>query len=152
MKVDPSFPDLITIFLWRCEHRYDYVLPDDVDQRALAAVELLDSEHPTMDLPWVQYMKTWDQLDPHKLDLAWASFFATGDDQYLDIICDAALRPGSPSVIDLTSSTAQWSLKTNAAQHPAVLAYIHRKRAACADSTTAKLLDTFLPNAPSPGP
>lgn len=53
------------------------------------------------------------------LDMLWAAFFATGDTRMIHRLIDMLGLPGDRHV--LLSAAAEWSLTSNAAEHPLVL-------------------------------
>ncbi|MGI5173372.1 hypothetical protein H0R92_07190 [Treponema sp. OMZ 840] len=68
---------------------------------------------------------------PDTNDMYWASYFASGDEKYLDYIFQAALRfqdDLSTPELFLTGQTALWSLASNARQFDSVRTYIDSKR------------------------
>jgi hypothetical protein len=76
-----------------------------------------------------QFVADDTMVSPAKLDIWWASFFATGDETYLDKIYRyAGLElPKSDMNRMLIIGAATWSFKANCRQHQSVLAYARRK-------------------------
>jgi len=56
------------------------------------------------------------------LDVLWGCFFATGEERFLDRLCDAAASKDA-----MISGAAKWSLKENYAQQKVVKAYIDQR-------------------------
>lgn len=71
------------------------------------------------------------RLDPGRLDIWWASFGGTGDEQYLEKIFRFAGQPlpkgNVPQLMLIGSAT--WSFKSNCLQHAAVRDFARRKLA-----------------------
>ena len=67
-------------------------------------------------------------MDPSKLDIWWSSFFATGDDVYLQkIMLYAGLDRNGKQINDLlVIGAATWSFKANCRQHIAVKSFAER--------------------------
>jgi hypothetical protein len=72
-----------------------------------------------------QYVDDDGQVDLHKLDVWWVSFFATGETKYLAKILKYAepLQRGKPATAQLVPFAASWSFKSNCGQHQAVVAF-----------------------------
>ena len=63
-------------------------------------------------------------VDPGKLDIWWASFFATGEKEYLGkILRYAEIPKRGPVAKMLVQGAAAWSFKSNCRQHKAVAAF-----------------------------
>ncbi len=75
--------DLLSVFLWRCVERYGFTIPSQAGGGIVARARVLADTKPRSDPDWVAYIKTNDGVDPHKLDVNWMSYFATGDSKYL---------------------------------------------------------------------
>ncbi|MCM0080002.1 hypothetical protein L4X63_00200 [Geomonas sp. Red32] len=76
-----------------------------------------------------KYVSDDAQVDPGKLDVWWASFFATGDERYLERIFNYAgleLPKGDIERLMVIGS-ATWSFKANCRQHKKVLEFAKRK-------------------------
>jgi hypothetical protein len=90
-----------------------------------------------------KYIADDTRVDPTKLDVWWASFFATGDIRYLEKLFRYAGRAlpkgdiGSMMVI----GAATWSFKANCRQHRRVLDFAKRKLAL---TTVSGEQNTFL--------
>lgn len=69
------------------------------------------------------------QVNPMKLDIWWASFFATGDEEYLEkIFSYAGLElPKNNLPLMLTIGAAKWSFKSNCRQHKKILEFVRQK-------------------------
>jgi hypothetical protein len=76
-----------------------------------------------------KYVIDDSQVDPTKLDVWWASFFATGDELFLEKIFQHAgleLPKGDIGRM-LVVGAATWSFKANCRQHKKVLEFARRK-------------------------
>lgn len=76
-----------------------------------------------------KYVADDSQVDPGKLDVWWASFFGTGDEQFLEKIFRFAgldLPDGDIGRM-LIIGAATWSFKANCRQHEKVLDFAKRK-------------------------
>ncbi|NTW53141.1 MAG: hypothetical protein HGB22_11235 [Chlorobiaceae bacterium] len=69
------------------------------------------------------------QVDPLKIDVWWASFFATGDEQYLENIFQYAGKelPRGDNSKMLVKGVATWSFQVNCIKHRKVLAFARQK-------------------------
>lgn len=78
-----------------------------------------------------RYVANDEQVDPTKLDIWWASFFATGDVRFLENIFQFAGRePPKGDVGELlVVGAATWSFKANCRQHQRVLQFAKQKLA-----------------------
>ncbi len=76
-----------------------------------------------------RYLTDDSRVDPTKLDVWWAGFFATGEERYLENIFRYAGReiPQSDVKERLIVGAATWSFKSNCAQHAKVLEFARRK-------------------------
>ena len=76
-----------------------------------------------------KYIRDDSQVDPAKIDVWWASFFATGDEQYLEkILRFAGLElPKGDIQRMLVIGAATWSFKANCRQHKRVLEFAKRQ-------------------------
>lgn len=76
-----------------------------------------------------KYVADDSKVNPGKLDIWWASFFATGEEQYLDKIYQFAGLELPKGDIErmLIIGSATWSFKSNCKQHERVLQYAKRK-------------------------
>jgi len=72
-----------------------------------------------------KYVADDNQVDPGKLDLWWASYFATGEEAYLEKILKYAGEKMPEGNINklLIIGAATWSFKSNCEQHAAIRAY-----------------------------
>lgn len=72
---------------------------------------------------------------PGDLDMLWATFMASGDEQPVNMIVDVLLRPlpasNAPGSIEalLMNGAAKWSLASNAKQHARVRLILEQRRA-----------------------
>jgi hypothetical protein len=76
-----------------------------------------------------KYVSDNSQVDPSKIDVWWADFFATGDEQYLENIFQytgGALPMGGDEKA-LVAGSANWSFKANCRQHEKVLEFARKK-------------------------
>jgi hypothetical protein len=76
-----------------------------------------------------KYINDDTRVDPTKLDIWWGSFFATGDEVYLEKLFQYAGQaiPENGLMEKLTVGSAQWSFKSNCRQHRKVLAFAEQK-------------------------
>jgi hypothetical protein len=89
-----------------------------------------------------QYVNDDGQVDLHKLDVWWSSFFATGETKYLANILKYAepIQHGKPAMAQLLPFAASWSFKSNCGQHKAVAAFANR----CLDTNSFPSKKDFL--------
>ena len=75
-----------------------------------------------------KYVNDDNVVDPQKLDIWWASFFATGEDKYLEKILEYAGEEMPKEDIDgiMVVGAATWSFKSNCEQHKAVRDFAQR--------------------------
>ena len=76
-----------------------------------------------------KYVNDDAQIDPTKLDIWWASFFATGDERFLEKIFQYAgleFSNGDGRRM-LVIGAATWSFKANCRQHKKVLEFARQK-------------------------
>lgn len=75
------------------------------------------------------YVQDDSQVDPSKLDVWWASFFATGDENYLEKIFQYAgvELPKEDIGRMLIGGAATWSFKANCRQHKKVTEFARQK-------------------------
>lgn len=89
---------------------------------------------------------------PMVLDMLWAAYCATGDQKYVQRII--SVLPWSEDKKDLNkmvlSSTAAWSLKSNALQHPSVLKFC--KETMVTDAKAKPYLERIVQEVESPPP
>lgn len=78
-----------------------------------------------------RYVADDDQVDPTKLDIWWASFFATGDTRFLEKILQFAGQESPKGDVGrmLVVGAATWSFKANCGQHLRVLDFARQKLA-----------------------
>lgn len=83
------------------------------------------------------------QVNAAKLDIWWASFFATGDEIYLASIFQYAGMelPKDDTERMLIIQAATWSFKANCRQHPKVLAFAKQR---LASPTTSEVQAQFI--------
>jgi hypothetical protein len=79
--------------------------------------------------PLAQYVLDDKQIDPSKLDIWWASFFATGDEAYLEkiLVCAGTDSSKADPVLLLIYGSATWSFKANCKQHEAVRSFAQKQ-------------------------
>jgi hypothetical protein len=67
-------------------------------------------------------------ISPNRNDMNWACFFGSGDEKYLDNIVVELAYLGERKDLNrfLTSASAQWSLSSNALDHPRVKAKLEQ--------------------------
>lgn len=90
----------------------------------LRAKEIMDGKSSL-----AKYVLDDSQVDPTKLDVWWASFFAVGEEKYLDNIFQYAgleLPKGDLGKM-LVIGAASWSFKANCKQHQKVLEFARQK-------------------------
>ncbi len=77
---------------------------------------------------FARYVADDARVDPTKLDIWWASFFATGSERYLELILGYAglAVPEDDLNKTLIIGAATWSFKSNCSQHAAVLAFAEK--------------------------
>ncbi|MES2951680.1 MAG: hypothetical protein V4858_24395 [Pseudomonadota bacterium] len=78
---------------------------------------------------FARYIVDDAQVDPTKLDIWWASFFATGNERFLENIFQyAGAEPAKGDIgRTLVIGAASWSFKANCGQHKKVLEFARRK-------------------------
>lgn len=78
---------------------------------------------------FAKYVADDSKIDPTKLDMWWVSFFATGDDAYLEKIFKYAgvKPPKEPALQVVIVGAATWSFQSNCGQHKAVLEFAKKK-------------------------
>jgi hypothetical protein len=107
---------LVTVMLARISAKYGWPIVDGAF--STKAREILDGK-----TDFARYISDDSQVDPSKLDIWWASFFATGDDRYLENIFQYAgqeMPKGDVGKL-LVIGAAKWSFKSNCRQHGRVL-------------------------------
>jgi hypothetical protein len=117
---NPGFTTLMSVFLGKVHEKHGWPLADihDLDDQARAI-----ANHDASELS--RYV--WDdtQVDPGKLDVWWASFFATGNTRYLENLIgqlgDLEAQRGAANI--MVMGAANWSFNSNCRQHSAVLMY-----------------------------
>jgi hypothetical protein len=67
--------------------------------------------------------------DPSSNDFCWGAFFASGDTTFLNAIVENLTHLSEKATLNqfLTAASAQWSLSSNAVQHPIVKQYLQAK-------------------------
>jgi hypothetical protein len=111
---------LATVFLARVHQEYGWPLLDlgTLTDRATSIVAGDRSSES-------KYIQDDSAIDPHKLDIWWISFFATGDTRYLGKLVaqlgDVDAQSGSSKI--LVTGEANSSFRSNCREHPAVLQY-----------------------------
>lgn len=72
-----------------------------------------------------RYVRDSQAVDLGKLDIWWASFFATGESKYLALLLSHARepRPGEHAADFMVPAMAAWSFESNCRQDPTVLAF-----------------------------
>ena len=83
-------------------------------------------------------------ISPAYNDTAWGAFFATGEDQYLELLLRNCQHASSQDVaLLLTGTSARWSLGANARQDSSVRAFLLARQATSAE---ARLILAAAPN------
>ena len=87
-----------------------------------------------------KYIADDAKVDPGKLDMWWAQFFATGDERYLEkIFMFAGEDPREfGAKVNLVIGAASWSLKANCKQHKTVKEFVIKKESGGEFSTYKK--------------
>jgi len=75
------------------------------------------------------YIQNDQIVNPQKLDIWWTSFFATGEEQYLEkiLVYAGEEMPKDELKQAMLIGAATWSFNSNCEQHPAVKAFIDKK-------------------------
>lgn len=90
-------------------------------------------------------------VTPGDLDMLWAAFMATGNEQPVNMIIDVLSRPlperGASGSVEalLMNGAAKWSLASNAKQHPRVRLILEQRQAK-ASGLLRQQLDRLLAN------
>ncbi len=108
---------LVAVMIARISAKYRWPISDGAF--GVRAKELLNGQSVL-----AKYISNDTQVDPTKLDVWWASYYATGEDRYLENIFQYAgieLPKGDVGRMQVVGA-ATWSFKANCRQHKAVLA------------------------------
>jgi hypothetical protein len=94
-----------------------------------------------------KYVRNDQAVDVGKLDIWWASFYATGETRYLALLLSHARtpRPGEHAADFLMPAAAAWSFKSNCRQDPTVLAFAKEALAKNTDPQKAAFLKECIP-------
>ena len=110
---------LVAVMIARISEKNDWPIEGD-SSLSKKAREILDKNSQI-----AKYVNSDSAADPGKIDVWWASFFATGDTKYLSFILNYAgdtSRTSDPMV----TGSATWSFKSNCKQHKAVKAFAEK--------------------------
>jgi hypothetical protein len=107
---------LVSVMIWRASEKNSW--PISGKGKASKSARELASQKGKL----YEYVTNDSLVDPSKLDIWWSSFFATGDDIYLNkIMRYAGLTQDNKQINDLLIiGAATWSFKANCRQHVAV--------------------------------
>lgn len=114
---------LVAVMIARISQKYNWPIGSGVlGQRAKEIVEGKSQV--------ARYVSDDSLIDPTKLDIWWASFFATGDEYYLERIFQYAglALPKGDSEMMLVIGAATWSFRSNCRQHKMVLEFARKKQ------------------------
>lgn len=113
---------LVAVMIARISAAHGWPITDGAF--SVRANEILDGKS-----RFAKYISDDSQVDPTKLDVWWASFFATGDERYLENIFQYAELELPKDDIErmLVIGAAKWSFKANCRQHKKVLGYAKQK-------------------------
>jgi hypothetical protein len=120
---------LVSVMIAKISEKYDWPISDGAF--SANANEILAGKSRLS-----KYLIDDSQVDPTKLDVWWASFFATGEEHYLEnIIQYAGLElPKSDIGKMLVIGAATWSFRANCRQHKKVLEFAKRKLSSVTDN------------------
>ena len=115
---------LVSVMVARISQKYGW--PITGGEIGAKATEIL-----TGTSPLANFVLDDTQINPTKLDIWWASFFATGDEKYLEnVFRFAGLEiPKGDVGKALVIGAASWSFKSNCVQHTRVLEFAQKKLA-----------------------
>jgi hypothetical protein len=124
------------VMIARISNKYGWPIADNV--LGAKASEILGGTSPL-----AKFVSDDTQINPAKLDIWWSSFFATGDERYLENIFRYAgleLPKGNLDRMQVIGA-ATWSFKANCRQHIKVLEFAKKKLASqLASERQAKFL------------
>ena len=120
MKFEKTMPPydvaLTAVWAFRAIQKYNYTYPTTPENnRLLLNIKTFSAQNSDRR----KFLDDDSLITPEKLDFWWASFFATGETQYLDKILSVALKP-NPGEADKSIGAARWSLASNAKQQRVV--------------------------------
>lgn len=116
---------LVSVMIARISEKYGWPISGGV--LGAKATEILAGTSPL-----AKFVSDDAQVNPTKLDVWWVSFFATGEERYLENIfryVGLDLPKGNMGAA-LVIGTATWSFKSNCRQHKKVLEFAKQKLAA----------------------
>lgn len=118
-KTDNGSDLLVSVMLARIAEKHSWPIQDE-SKLGKKANEILKGESKL-----AKYIADDSQVDPRKLDIWWASYFATGDESYLEKILTYAGEEMPKNDINkmLIIGAATWSFKANCKQHDSVHSY-----------------------------
>jgi hypothetical protein len=109
---------LISVAFARIAAKHGWQLRDGA--YAVTASEILDGRTAV-----AKYVADDKAVDAAKLDIWWASYFATGETVYLEkIAAQAKASPGDDRMRVAVVAAARWSLASNCRMHPSIAAYL----------------------------
>lgn len=113
---------IVVVMIARISATYNWPISDS--PFGVRAREILDGRS-----QFARYISDDSAVNPTKLDVWWASFFATGDDRFLENILEyAGLElPEDDIGRMLVIGAATWSFKANCRQHKRVLTFAEQK-------------------------
>lgn len=113
---------LVAVMIARISETYGWPIEDGAF--AARAKEILEGK-----TDFAKYISDDSQVDPTKLDTWWASFFAIGEESYLENIFQYAGQefPKGDTRRVLVIGAAKWSFKANCRQHNRVLSFAVKK-------------------------
>ncbi|MFC0168619.1 hypothetical protein ACFFKC_11055 [Pseudoduganella danionis] len=123
-KAGKGYDVLVAVMIARISQQNNW--PISAGIIGLRAKEIVDGQSRL-----AKYVADDTQVNAAKLDIWWASFFATGDEVYLaNILQYAGLElPKADVERMLIIQAASWSFKANCRQHPKVLAFARQRLA-----------------------
>jgi hypothetical protein len=113
---------LTAVFIARIAHKHHWSIVQSAYHDR--AQEILAGES---DL--AKFIADDTQVNPAKLDVWWVSYFATGEEHYLDRLYHYAGMPLPEKGVEkiLIVGAAKWSFKSNCQRHPAIQAFAKRQ-------------------------
>lgn len=115
---------MVAVMIARISEKYGWAIVDG--ELGSIAKEILEST-----TPLAKFVSDDAKVNPSKLDIWWASFIATGEDQYLEKVFQYAGQELPKGNIEkaLVIGAASWSFKSNCGQHKRVLEFAKKKLA-----------------------
>ena len=118
---------LMAVFLARAHEKFGFELPAE-GRIAAKARQIVDNGPDDKMARFVNHKKP---ITPTKLDVWWVSFFATGDEKYLELILSQVMdlkeTKGKHDMGRLlVAGAANWSFRSNVQQHPAICKFAEK--------------------------